>query len=131
LRVRQEQTAFFVSEVARIQGEHGCAVAVDPKGPAGRLITDLQDAGVYVTLAGLDDRVQADSDLEKAITAKSVAHGNYPELNAAVDATDWRYVQDRRVLGRRNGEMSMLEAASLALWAATYHPSYGLLESIG
>jgi hypothetical protein len=48
-----------------------------------------------------------------------------------VNAAGWRTVNDRRVFGRRNGDVSMLEACSLALWGATYHPSYGLLESIG
>jgi hypothetical protein len=131
LRVRQDQREFFVAEVARIQAERGVPVVVDPKGPAAPLIVDLEEAGVVLTLAGLDDRVQADSDLEKRVADARVQHGNYPDLNAAVDAAGWRYVLDRRLFGRKDGDSSALEAASLALWGVTYAPTYELADSIG
>lgn len=123
LRVRQEQADHFVSEVARLQATYGAPVAIDPKGPAGRLIADLTNVGVDVTLAGLDDRVQADAALKDAVTAGRVRHGAYPDLDAAVDAVGWRMINDRRVFGRRNGDVSMLEAVSLALWLTANAPS--------
>ena len=48
-----------------------------------------------------------------------------------MDAAGWRTVNDRRVLGRKNGDVSMLEAVSLAKWGATYFPAYNLMESVG
>lgn len=127
LRVRADQERVrFVAEVARIQREYDIPVAIDPKGPAMYLIEELKAAGVWLKLAGLDDRVQGDTDLEMAVSAGQVTHGNYPDLNAAVDAADWRYVNDRRLIGRKNGDVSMLEAVSLARWGAQ---TYDVMDS--
>jgi hypothetical protein len=121
LRVRAEEQAHFVSEVYRIQSERGCDVVVDAKGPAEFLISDLEDAGVRVTLAGLDDYIQACSDLDKAVRTAGVEHGNYTALNDAVASADWRKIGDRRAFGRKDGDISMLEAVTLALWRVR-HP---------
>ena len=127
LRVRAEQErARFVSEVARVQRKYDIPVAIDPKGPAMYLIEELKAAGVWLRPAGLDDRVQADTDLEMAVAAGQITHGNYPDLNAAVDAADWRYVNDRRLIARKNGDVSMLEAVSLARWGAQ---TYDVMDS--
>lgn len=119
LRARITEREEFVAEVARIQGERGCTVAIDAKGPASFLIPDLEDAGVVLTKATLDDFVQACSDTHDAIVGGRVEHGDYTELNDAVDAAGWRQVGDRRVFGRKNGDISMLEAVALALWGST------------
>lgn len=117
-RVRIEQRAWFVAEVARIQTEYGCAVAVDKRGPGSFLIPDLEAAGVKVTPAALDDYVQACADIRSAVELGRVTHGDYSDLNAAVDAAGWRTVGERRAFARKNGDVSMLEAVTLALWAA-------------
>jgi hypothetical protein len=115
LRVRADQyRAGFVSEVKRIQGEHGCAVAVDVKGPASFLIGDLEEADVRLTRTGLEDFVQACADIRAAVENHAVSHGNYTDLNDAVDAAGWRTIGDRRVFARKNGDISMLEAVTLA-----------------
>lgn len=133
LRVRQDQAEAFglVAEIARLQKTYGGTVVIDPHGPAGEFIPTLRAADIDVTPAGLDERVQADGDLAQAVKTGSVTHRGYAELDAAVDAADWRRVNDRRVLGRKNGDVSMLEACSLALWGATYHPAYNLADSFG
>jgi hypothetical protein len=112
----------FVAETARIAKERGLSVAIDKKGPAAPLIDDLEALGVTIAGAGLDDRVQADADLRDAVETKAVTHGNYPDLNTAVDAATWRKVGDRRVFGRKAVDVSMLEAVSLARWAALSAP---------
>jgi hypothetical protein len=110
--------AFIVSEVARIQGETGCAVMLDRKGPAASLEDDLAEAAVYVTGASLDDYVQACNDLRDAVEAKQVEHGAYTDLDAAVAAAALRPVGDGRdVWARRNGDISMLEAVTFAMFA--------------
>lgn len=117
LRVRADvQREQFVSEVARIQREHGCPVAVDAKGPASPLIPDLEAAGVTLTRGGLDDFVQACADIREAVEAGRLTHGGYTDLDAAVDAAGWRKVGDRRVFARKKGDISSLEAATWALW---------------
>lgn len=117
LRVRASDQEHFVAEVARIQAKHSCPVVVDPKGPAGYLIEHLEAAGVEVTPVSQDDYVQACTDLRNAVHNKTVRHGDFTELNDAVEAAGWRNIGDRRVFGRRKGDISMLEAVTVALWA--------------
>lgn len=114
--------AEFVAEVARIAAEHSIPVAIDKKGPAAPLIPELEELGVTVLGVGLDDRIQADADLRDAVETGGVEHGNYDDLNEAVDAATWRKVGDRRVFGRKAADISMLEAVSLARWAALNAP---------
>jgi len=119
LRVRADsQREWFVSEVARIQSETGCPVAIDAKGPASFLIDDLMAAGVTLARANLDEFIQACADMKSAVELGRVEHGNYEDLNAAVDAAGWRKVGDRRAFARKNGDISMLEAVTLARWGS-------------
>ncbi|WP_338178650.1 hypothetical protein [Jatrophihabitans sp.] len=119
LRLRADRDrGRFVSEVKRIQDERQCVVAIDVKGPAAYLIPELEAAGVALTMAGLDDFIQACADLRSAVELTAVEHGNYDDLNAAVDAAGWRKVGDRRAFARKNGDISSLESVALALWGA-------------
>lgn len=92
---------------------------IDEKGPASFLINDLEAAGVALTKVGLEEFVQATADLVSAIEAGEVEHGDYDDLNDAVDAAGWRKVNDRRVFARKSGDISSLEAVTLAQWGAT------------
>lgn len=117
---------FFVAEVARIAKEHSVPVALDNKGPAADLRSDLEAAGVMVLPASLDDYVTACTDLYDAVEAKEVEHGGYAELDAAVAAAGWRDVNresGRRVWSRKSGDVSMLEAVTLAFWASDQPPT--------
>lgn len=107
----------FVSEVARISQEHGIPVAIDKRGPAETLIEDLVQAGVRLIELGLDDFIQSCADLRDAVEAGAVTHGSYDDLDAAVDAATWRKIGDRRAFGRKSGDISMLEAVTLAKFA--------------
>lgn len=123
LRVRaadeKRGRAFFVAEVARIATEHNVPVALDNKGPAADLRTELESLGVHVLPAALDDYVSACMELFDAVEAKQITHGDYDDLNAAVAAAGWRAVNSesgRRVWSRKAGDVSMLEAVTLAKW---------------
>jgi len=129
-RVRISDRAHFVAEVARIQQQHGCPVAIDKKGPAGFLIPDLEAANVWLTEYGLDDFIQASADLTDAIASKTVEHGDYAELNAAVAAAGWRTVGDRRAFARKIGDISALEAVALALAVSDGGASYDVMGSV-
>lgn len=131
LRVSVAQRGHFVSEVARIAGNHGCPVLIDKSGPASFLMADLESAGVNLDPVGLDRFVQASVDLVAAVSAGEVEHGDYDDLNAAVLAAGWRKVGDRRVFARRNGDISALEAVALAFHGAEVAPAYDVLDSIG
>jgi phage terminase large subunit-like protein len=119
-RVRaDEHRAEFVADVFRIQTERQCVVAIDKKGPASFLIPDLEATGVQLTMASIDDFVQASADIKAAVEGGTVTHSSNPALDAAVDAAGWRKVGgDRRTFARRSGDISMLEAVTLALWGA-------------
>lgn len=114
---------FVVGEVARIQRENGCVVVLDRKGPAGSLEKTLTDAGVKVTPAVPDDVCTASVGLYDAVEAGRVEHGGYPTLDDAVIAAGWRTVGDRKTFGRKSGEISMLEAVTLALWGIQHKPA--------
>lgn len=119
MRVRVDKgRADFVAEVARLQDKYGCPVAIDARGPAAFLVPDLEEAGVNLDRGNLDDFVQACADFLKAVSAGALWHGNYEELNDAIDAAGWRMTGDRRVFARKAGDISMLEAAAWALWIA-------------
>jgi len=117
----------FVSEVARISVEHSIPVVIDKKGPAAPLIPDLEDAGVALIQTGLDDLVQASADMREAVETGQVCHANYPDLNEAVDAATWRLSGERRLFGRRSGDIAMLEAAALAM--LEQGANYDVMES--
>ena len=52
------------------------------------------------------------------VADKDLLHANWPELDAAVAAATRREIGDRWAWGRRGeGDISMLEAATVALWA--------------
>ena len=123
LRVRVDtDRPRLLAEVKRICGEYGVAVAVDAKGPAASLLDELAALDVPILRASFDDYVTACADLYDAVEAKEVEHGDYDDLNAAVAAAGWRGTE-RRVWSRRLGDVSMLEAATLALWGADHAPT--------
>lgn len=117
---RRRGTAWLVVEAKRIQNERRCEVVVDEKCPDASLIAALEDAGVRVTVAKLNDYIEACSDLVNRVKACTFTHGDTDELNAAVDGAAWRMVGDRRVWGRKQSasDISMLEAVTLAVYAA-------------
>lgn len=120
LRLRASDQAQFVSEVYRIQSEQGCAVAIDEKGPASFLIPALELAGVALTKLDMGEFIQACADLANAVERSEVEHGDYGDLNSAVESAGWRQVGDRRAFARKLGDISALEAVACALYIASH-----------
>jgi hypothetical protein len=125
LRARFDtERARFVSEVKRLADGH--PVAIDKKGPAAPLIEDLRAEGVQIV--ELSGTAGSDAGIRDAVETRRLHHANYPELNAAVDAATWKTVgEGHRVITRKSGDVSMLEAAGLALLAIG--PNYDVLTS--
>ncbi|WP_332645120.1 hypothetical protein [Aeromicrobium sp.] len=128
--VRGRGTDWVVAECKRIQDEHKIPVVVDGKGPAESLIEALRAADVDVTVSTTDDYLSACADLYDRVQADEVEHGNYDDLNEAVAVATWRTVGERRAWGRKGGDVSMLEAVTLALWGASQNADYDPLQSI-
>jgi len=118
------QRVAFATHVADVQRRLNCDVVVRGK---STLIPELEAAGVRLRLADRDMRIQAASDMATAVATGGLRHGDYPELNAAVKACEWRKIDGRRVLIDRLGD---LEAASLALQGASDATNYDPLASV-
>ena len=121
--------AFVLDEVARIQGELGVPVVIDAKGGADALQKHLEDAGVDVTWVKRDDYVTACQSLFDAVAAGEVVHGDYLELNDAVRAAAQQKAAERWAWSRHGGDVSMLEAVTLAHWTAVNAPNYDVMAS--
>ncbi len=130
LRLRYQQRAEMLAEIVRIAGEHSIPVGIDGKSPAAPLIADLEAAGVNVVKLGLDDMVQACADVKLAVENREVTHGGYGDLDSAVDAATWRTVGERRLFGRKKADIGMLEAVTIARFAAQSEPNYDVLSSV-
>lgn len=117
-------TGWVVAELARQAGEHGAlAVALDPKGPAGSLVPELEREGVTVTLLGLADQVAACGGLVDAVKGRTVVHLDDPVLLGALASSVPREVGDGWAWGRRKsaGDICPLVAGTEAYWQATLH----------
>lgn len=102
----------FAANVARIQRERSCPVLIRGK---NFMIDDLTEAGVILRLVDADERAQGHADLATGIETSVLEHGDYPELNSAVEAAQWQVFDNRRNLDSRKGEISALESVALAL----------------
>jgi hypothetical protein len=123
---RRRGTAWTVAEAKRIQDERGCEVIIDEKCPDATLPGALEDAGVRVTAAKLSHCFEACSEMVNRVKDKRLTHSHHPDLDDAVAGAAWRWVLDRKLLGRKQSasDVSMLEAVTLAAaWAgASYDP---------
>lgn len=123
---RREGTAWVIPELRRLQEKYGCPVVVDPGGPSAELVAGLELAGVNIdedfknaTTLGLACQIVYDR-----VRAGTLSHPGHPDLDAAVSVATRRDVGEgpsawawaRR---RSGGDISMLEAVTLAGWAAS------------
>lgn len=130
MRVLFEEQDRLIAKAVRLQGRHGCSMALDEKGPATTLVPKLEDAGANVDVYGLDEWIQACSDIRTAVTGGDVEHGNQSELNDQVRDAGWRTVGDRQVFARKACDIDSLEAVTWANYAASLN-DYDVADSIG
>lgn len=105
--------------VELVQRWNPVAVALDPAGPAGSLLADLERAGVAVTLVGSRDHASACGALFDAVTQRTLAHLDDDALNAAVQGARRRSLGDAWAWDRKRSDVdiSPLVAVTLARWA--------------
>lgn len=123
---RRPGTAWLVDEAKRIQADRKCVVVMDEKCPDASLLPALRQAEVNVRTVNLEQYFEACSELVKRVKSRQVTHSRTTDLDKAVKGAAWRMVNDRKVWGRKQstGDVSMLEAATLAAWVAkaSYNP---------
>lgn len=116
----RRDTAWVAAEVKRIQLARNCAVVIDGKGTASDLVQPLKDAGVRLTVLGLNEVCDAYSTLWRDIRVDPprAVHLTNPTLDDAHSASVPRPVGDRWAAGRKvsGADISMLEAVCLAAW---------------
>lgn len=116
---------WFVEAVADVQKQHGVPVIIDGRGPAADFIPELKSRlGDALHIATTSQVLDACSGIYKAVRGEEVTHscdGESDELDIAVREAVKRDVGDRWAWGRRKsgGDISPLEAATLALWGLT------------
>lgn len=129
---RRPGTGWLVPEAKRLQETYRCAVVVDGRGPAADLIPALEAAGVALTIAATSDVQDACAGIFDLVQSRELTHPGHPDLDEAVRGARKRDVGDRWAWGRKQStsDVSMLEAATLALWGAGHNPTYDVLDSI-
>lgn len=98
----------------------GRPVWLDPRGPAGGILTSLTEAGVEWREIKAGDHAQACGSLLGAVLGGEMAHTDQPILNAAVAGATRRPYGDAWAWSRRAStvDISPLVAVTLARWAA-------------
>jgi hypothetical protein len=101
----------------------GSVLALDPGGPAGSLVKDLEDANIPFTPMNTTDAGRAYGDFYDAFAGADLArrdgrHGNQDALNKAVAGAVERRIGDARAWDRKaSTNFCPLGAATAALWA--------------
>jgi phage terminase large subunit-like protein len=101
-------------------------LVLDPAGPAGALIAELESAGVRVRQVSTRDAMQACGMFLTAVVDGTLRHIGQPELDVAVANTARRDVGDGGWLWSRlrsSVDISPLVAVTLALWGHSTIPA--------
>jgi hypothetical protein len=128
---RKPGAAWLLDEAKRIQAETGCMVAINAKGPASDLIPAFENAGVDLTVVGLDDYIEACALVFDRVRDRTLTHAATTDLDEAVRVAAWRSIGERRAFGHKMsaGHIEALEACTLAAWVAV-ELDYDVLDSV-
>jgi hypothetical protein len=108
---------------------HPPCFVVDPAGPAGALIADLEAAGLTVQKVSARDLAQGCGALHDDVVNRKVRHANGSLLNDAIVGAKTRTLSDAWAFERRtNGDASPLVAVTLAAWG---HKAHGAVDVLG
>jgi len=92
-------------------------MVVDPGGPAGSLLIDLEAKGVATETCSAREYAQACGQLYDSVAEGALAHLDQPVLNSAVSSARKRVVGDAWAWARKTGgDISPLVAVTLANW---------------
>jgi hypothetical protein len=112
-------TSWMVDRAVELQAHGPCAFVVDPGGPAGRLIADLEAAGVELVKPSMREVAQAAGQFYSGVAGDEpyVRHYDQSELSGALAAVQKRPLGDAWTWARKGPvDVSPLEAVTLAAW---------------
>lgn len=113
-------TGWVPARLVELRDRHRpVAIVVNPSGPAGALVADIEAAGVVLVKASGRDLVAACGAALDEIVEHRWRHIGQPVLNLAVAEAGRRTVGDAWVFDRRGAaDVSALVAVTLAAWGA-------------
>jgi hypothetical protein len=128
-------TGWVVGRLAELVGKYRpCALVVDPAGPAGSLIPELEEAELAVTRVNAREYAQACGQLFDATAQGTLRHQDDQRLNSAVLGAAVRSLGDAWAWARKSTtvDISPLVGITLALWGYLVHgpESYSVLDSV-
>jgi phage terminase large subunit-like protein len=120
---RRAGVEWVVPRWDELRARYGGRLLVEQTGTAAFLLPRLVDAEPVPRRFFVDGC----STLDAAVQARTMRHGNQPELNAAVSAARWSTSGEagQRVLSRKNSQVSPLVAVALALHGQQTAPTTG------
>lgn len=116
---RRRGTSWLPQRMADLAERHNVdTFAVDPVGPVGGVLPELERAGLPLALVDGKESVRACGALVAAVADKSLSHRGEPEFLAAVGGSSRRSVGDGWKWSRKDStvDISPLVAATLAHW---------------
>lgn len=123
------------ARVAQLLADHhNVGVALDPGGPAGALLLDLDHAGVKPTQLKTRDVVQACGRFLNLVEAAGLRHRDEGALLEAVRGAKTRPVGEAWAWARRTAaaDITTLYAATIAIWTISGRSvDYDLMSSFG
>ena len=130
---RRPGTTWVVEEVCDIADRHAIPVAIAGAGPGADLIPALRERlGDRLLVADMPALKDACAAFYDGVTeSHTIFHNDAEELNRAARGAIKRISGDRFLWARKESDVDMLEAATLADWAAANAPTYELADSIG
>ena len=126
-------TGWVVDAMRDLQAVHGVDAVIDSRGPGALLIPTLEREGVRLRKATTSDVLDACAGFDSLVREGHLLREPAPELDEAVAAAVKRDVGDRWAWGRKasSSDISPLEAATLAAWAAEQPAPVSVYESRG
>lgn len=126
---------WLVDRLVELVAKHSAsAVAIDPAGPIGSLLPQMEAAGLPLAPVEGRDSIRAAGALVRSVQGALFAHRGEPEFRTAVEGAVLRNVGDGVKLSRRDSstDISPLAAAAAVLWTANVgvDEDYDLLDSI-
>lgn len=128
-------SAWLPVRLAQLVEDHrGSAVALDPSGPVGSMLADLERAGLPLAPIEGRDAVRSCGAFTRAVTLGLFRHRGESALEVAVVGARTRRSGDGARWSRRDStvDISPLVAASCAWWVAStgVAPDYDIASSI-